>query len=89
MSERKYFRFNVDGLEMHACGECSAFVVITDHHDAWHDNLFHSLNALSTDTQRVVDFVAGKPPRAPYRRPQTPEEREQTETILRGMGIQE
>jgi len=82
------FRFYFDG-ERWICHDCAS--VVYEHyfekHDAWHDNLVEAFKSRDVEFQRLVDVVCGKPPRRPYRRPQTPEEREQMDALLRELGL--
>lgn len=58
-----------------------------DRHDEWHRAVEDAFKAQAREFHRLVDVVCGKPPRSPYRRPRSDEEREQMAEVLRELGI--
>ncbi|MCD2099583.1 hypothetical protein QNA24_29890 [Rhodococcus qingshengii] len=88
MSAREYVSVpSIHHVSVAVCGDCGGLVNNVDEHDRWHDDLVEGFKARDHEFQRLVDVVCGKPPRRPYRRPQTPEEREQMEQIMRELGL--
>lgn len=51
------------------------------------ESVLHALKARDVETLRLFDALLGKKPRAPYKWPQTAEEREEIEAIMRELGI--
>ncbi|MBD8056917.1 hypothetical protein ICV35_25045 [Rhodococcus ruber] len=65
----------------------SGFKAAREAIDELGDSTVHAFKARDVAMLRLFDVLLGKNPRARYKWPQTPEEREEIEAILRDLGI--